>query len=319
MELLRDLHDRLPASVSVAATVGVFDGVHLGHQAVFEEVRLVAARLGVQSAVVTFDTHPAHVVRPENAPKLLTTLEQKLELLEDQGLDYAYVIHFDESRAGTRPEEFVEDVFLDALHARAIVVGKDFHFGKGRSGNVAELIRLGREFDFEVVPMELIRHYRDAPEPVSSTMIRRALAGGDVARAARMLGRPYEVRGVVMMGDQRGKAIGFPTANIPVPRIMAWPADAVYAGWCTLDDGSRHGCAINLGRRPTFYEHAEKSLLEAHLLDFDGDLYGREMRVAFVDFLRSERKFEGIEQLSSQLTRDVRAARGRLKTAAPVG
>lgn len=312
MELLHDQRDRLPNAVSVAATVGVFDGVHLGHQEVFSQVAAAAARLEVASAVVTFDIHPAHVVRPENAPKLLTTLDQKLELLEAQGLDYAYVIHFDETRAGTNPEEFVEQVFLDALHARAIVVGEDFHFGKGRSGNVDELVRLGRVWDFEVVPVQLIRHRLDAPEPVSSTAIRRTLAGGDVARAARMLGRPYEVRGEVVRGEQRGRTIGFPTANIPVSALMAWPADAVYSGWGTLDDGSRHGCAINLGRRPTFHEHTEHSLLEAHLLDFDGDLYGREVRVEFVDFIRSERKFEGIDQLAEQLARDVTQARTHL-------
>ena len=312
MELLHDLRDRLPATVSAAVTIGVFDGVHLGHRAVLSNVRDAAQRLGVASAVVTFDTHPAYVVRPENAPKLLTTLDQKLELLEAQGLDYCYVINFDEARAGTRPEEFVEQVFLDALHARAVVVGEDFHFGKGRTGNVAELQRLGAEWGFEVVPLELIRHRREAREPVSSTAIRRVLAGGDVARAAAMLGRSYEVRGFVVEGDRRGHLVGFPTANVPVPKRMAWPADAVYAGWCTLPDGDRRGCAINIGRRPTFYEHAEQSLLEAHVIDFDGDLYGREVRVEFVEFLRSERKFEGIEQLSAQLAIDVADARNRL-------
>ena len=312
MELLHDLRDRLPATVSAVVAVGVFDGVHLGHCEVLSQVRQVAARLGVASAVVTFDTHPAYVVRPENAPKLLTTLEQKLELLDVEGLDYVYVIEFDESRAGTRPEEFVEQVFLDALHARAVVVGEDFHFGKGRSGNVAELRRLGDEWGFEVLPLQLIRHRSDAREPVSSTAIRRALAGGDVARAAAMLGRYYEVRGTVVEGDRRGCTIGFPTANVPVPKTMAWPADAVYAGWCTLPDGSRRGCAINIGRRPTFYEHAQDSLLEVHVIDFDGDLYGCEVRAEFVDFLRSERKFEGLQHLSQQLAIDVADACGRL-------
>jgi riboflavin kinase/FMN adenylyltransferase len=305
MELLHDRIDVLPPSVSVAAAIGVFDGVHLGHRAVFESVKETARRLEIASAVVTFDTHPAYVVRPENAPKLLTTLDQKLELLAAQELDYTYVIHFDEARSATRPEEFVEQVFLDALHARAIVVGSDFHFGKGRSGNVAELQRMGREWGFEVHPVELIRHAADAPEPVSSTAIRRALAGGDVECAAEMLGRNYEVRGTVQPGDKRGGAIGFPTANIPVPKIMAWPADAVYSGWCTRADGSRYACAINIGRRPTFYEHAEQSLLEVHLIGFDGDLYGEEVRVEFVSFVRSERKFAGIDELAAQLAEDV--------------
>jgi riboflavin kinase / FMN adenylyltransferase len=313
MEILRDRHDRLPETVSVASTIGVFDGVHLGHQEVFRQVRAAGERLGVESAVVTFDGHPAHVVRPESAPRLLTTLDQKLELIEAEGIDFTYVIKFDEERAATHPEVFVEQVFIEALHARAIIVGEDFHFGRGRAGNVEGLREIGEEWGFEVHALELIRHRDDAREPVSSTGIRRALAGGDVARAAEMLGRPYEVRGVVEVGDRRGTTIGFPTANIPVPTVMAWPTDAVYAGWCTRADGSRHACAINIGRRPTFYDHAQTSLLEAHLIDFDDDLYGEEVRVSFVRFLRSERKFAGIDQLVEQLKTDVDDARALLR------
>ena len=305
MEILHDQRDQLPAAVSVASTIGVFDGVHIGHQAVFRQVRSAADRLGVASAVVTFDGHPAHVVRPESAPRLLTTLDQKLELIAAEGIDYTYVVHFDEERAATPPEVFVEQVFIDALHAKAIVVGEDFHFGKGRSGNVEGLREIGNEWGFEVLALELIRHSGDAREPVSSTKIRRALAGGDVDRAAAMLGRPYTVRGTVEHGDQRGSGIGFPTANLPVPNVMAWPADAVYAGWCTRANGDRHPCAINIGRRPTFYEHTEQSLLEAHLIDFEGDLYGEQIDVSFVEFLRSERKFDGIDQLVSQLKTDI--------------
>ena len=305
----------MPETVSVASTIGVFDGVHLGHQEIFRQVRAAGERLGVASAVVTFDGHPAHVVRPESAPRLLTTLEQKLELIEAEGIDFAYVIEFDEERASTHPEVFVEQVFIDALHARAIVVGEDFHFGRGRAGNVEGLREIGEEWDFEVLALELIRHRDDAREPVSSTNIRRALAGGDVARAAEMLGRPYEVRGVVEAGDKRGATIGFPTANIPVPTVMAWPTDAVYAGWFTRANGDRHPCAINIGRRPTFYDHAKESLLEAHLIDFDGDLYGEEARVSFVRLLRSERKFEGIDQLVEQLKTDVDDARTILQSA----
>ena len=309
MKILHDKDDQLPAAISVVSTIGVFDGVHVGHQEVFRMVRVVADRLDVASAVVTFDNHPAHVVRPRSAPRLLTTLEQKLELIDAQGIDYAYVVHFDAERAGTHPDVFVEQVFVDALHAKAIVVGEDFHFGRGRSGNVDALRRIGEKWGFEVHALELIQHSDEAREPVSSTKIRRALAGGDVARAALMLGRPYEVRGTVQEGDRRGQLIGFPTANIPVTKMMAWPADAVYAGWCDLPDGSRHPCAINIGRRPTFYEHAEQSLLEAHLIDFDGDLYGVQVAVSFVAFLRSERKFEGIDQLAIQLKKDVDEAR----------
>ncbi|MEM9201723.1 MAG: bifunctional riboflavin kinase/FAD synthetase [Actinomycetota bacterium] len=312
MELLHDRRDRLPEGEAVASTIGVFDGVHVGHQEVFRQVRTAADRLGVASAVVTFDSHPAYVVRPQNAPKLLTTLDQKLELIEQQGIDYVYLISFDEDRAATEPDRFVREVFVDALHAKAIVVGEDFHFGAGRSGNVDAMAELGEDAGFVVHPLELIRHDDDAREPVSSTKIRRALAGGNVAYAAEMLGRPYEVRGVVEPGDQRGRQIGFPTANIPVPNVMAWPADAVYAGWCTRANGERHPCAINIGRRPTFYEHAEQSLLEAHLIDFSDDLYGEEVAVAFTAFLRSERKFAGLDQLTEQLKIDIDDARNLL-------
>ncbi|MEZ5243578.1 MAG: bifunctional riboflavin kinase/FAD synthetase [Acidimicrobiales bacterium] len=305
MEILHDRVDTLPDAVSVAATIGVFDGVHIGHQEVFRQVREAAAQLGVASAVVTFDDHPAHVVRPESAPQLLTTLEQKLELIAAQGIDYTYVVHFDVERAATHPEVFVREVFVDALHSRVIVVGEDFHFGKGRSGNVAGLRELGEGWGFEVRALDLIRHRDDDREPVSSTRIRRALAGGDVALAAKLLGRPYTVRGTVERGDQRGTGIGFPTANLPVPKVMAWPADAVYAGWCDRANGERHPCAINIGRRPTFYEHTEQSLLEAHLIGFHGDLYGETVDVSFVEFLRSERKFDGIDQLVAQLETDI--------------
>jgi len=309
VEILHDQIDQLPQSRAVVATIGVFDGVHLGHQEVFRSVHQVADRLGVGSAVVTFDSHPAHVVRPQSAPRLLTSLDQKLELIAAQGIDYAYVIEFNASRASTPPDQFVEQVFRDSLHAKAIVVGEDFHFGKGRSGNVDELSRLGELWGFEVYPLELIRLSANHPEPVSSTAIRRALAGGDVAGAAEMLGRPYEVRGVVQHGDERGRSIGFPTANIPVPKLMAWPTDGVYAGWASRADGAKHGCAINIGRRPTFHDDASQSLLEAHLIDFEGDLYGESMAVSFVEFLRSERKFEGVGQLVSQLKSDVDSAR----------
>lgn len=309
MQILRDFVDRLDPAINTAVTIGVFDGVHLGHQHVLSELRRESQARGVASAVATFDTHPALVLRPENAPKLLTTLDQKLELLEANGVDIVYLVRFDTERARTEPDDFVEQVFVDALHAKVVVVGEDFHFGRGRRGNVDRLRELGERLGFDVRGLQLIQHAPCAPEPVSSTAIRRALAGGDVAAAAAMLGRPYEVRGVVQRGDERGRKIGFPTANIPVSKQMAWPSDGVYAGWYTRPDGSRHPCAINIGRRPTFYEHAEQSLLEAHLLDFDGDLYGEEARVAFVEFLRSEHRFPGIDALAAQLKKDVDQAR----------
>jgi riboflavin kinase/FMN adenylyltransferase len=309
MKVIHDGDPGLGPDESTVVSIGTFDGVHLGHQHVLRHLRREAAALDVQSAVVTFDIHPALVLRPENAPKLLMSLEQKLELLDDNGVEVVYVVHFDHERSLTSSSDFVRQVFADALHAKAVVVGEDFHFGRNREGNIDRLRAMGETLGFEVDGLELIRHDVNAREPVSSTAIRRALAGGDVAAAAAMLGRPYEVRGIVARGDERGRTIGFPTANIPVSKQMAWPADAVYAGWYTRANGDVYPCAINIGRRPTFYEHAEQSLLEAHLIDFDDDLYGEEARVSFVDFLRSEQRFAGIDALSAQLKRDVQHAR----------
>jgi riboflavin kinase/FMN adenylyltransferase len=290
-------------------TIGAYDGVHRGHQAVIAQVRNEAARLGCRSVVVTFDRHPASVVRPESAPKLLTDIDQKMAALAATGVDATFVVRFDTEAAQEDPAEFVRRVLVDTLRAQLIVVGEDFHFGYKRGGNVALLRELGKEHDFEVVPVQLIARPDDVAEPVSSTSIRRALAGGQVEVAANLLGRPFSVSGVVVHGDKRGRTIGFPTANIEVPNAMCLPADGVYSGTVQRADGSTHVCAINLGRRPTFFEHADHSLLEAHLLDFDADLYGERVSVTFEHFLRSERKFEGLESIKTQLQLDVAAAR----------
>ena len=286
-------------------TIGAYDGVHLGHQAIIAEVRRHAGELGVRSVVVTFDRHPASVVRPESAPNLLTDLDQKLELLEATGIDATVLVHFDAEQAAESPSAFVERVLVSCLGARRIVVGEDFHFGRGRTGNVALLRELGARRDFDVEPLALLERADGIAEPLSSTAIRRAMAGGQVELAASMLGRPFQARGHVVQGDQRGRLLGFPTANVEVPRVICLPADGVYAGWYQRPDGDRHPCAINLGRRPTFYEHADHSLLEAHLLEFAGDLYGEAARVEFTHFLRSERKFDGIDSLIAQLKQDV--------------
>lgn len=312
MLVLHDRVGRLVAGDATAISIGVFDGVHLGHQHVLRQLRDEARRLGVKTAVVTFDTHPALVLRPESAPKLLTTLDQKLELLEANGVDVVYVVHFDESRASTTAEQFVDEVFVGALGAKAIVVGEDFHFGKGRGGNVDRLRELGDELGFVVTGLELIRHSAGAPEPVTSTAVRRALAGGDVTAAAAMLGRPYELMGTVVPGAGRGARMGYPTANIDVSEAMAWPADAVYAGWYEHADGSVNPCAINIGRRPTFVEHAATSTIEAHLIDFSGDLLGDAARLRFATLLRSEQRFADEESLVSQIERDIAQIRAML-------
>ena len=308
MQVIRDNQPSDSSKRSVV-TIGAYDGVHRGHQAVIGQVRKEAQQLGCQSVVVTFDKHPASVVRPESAPKLLTDLDQKLELLQQTGIDATLIVEFNRERSTEDPALFVKRVLVDTLRAQVVVVGEDFHFGFNRGGNVAMLRELGKQFDFQVEPVKLIARPDGVEEPVSSTSIRRALAGGQVEIATNLLGRAYEVRGVVVNGDKRGRMIGFPTANVEVPNAMCLPADGVYAGKFKCDDGSMHACAINLGRRPTFFEHADHSLLEAHLLDFDGDLYGQKVSVTFEHFLRSERKFDGLEAIKTQLQLDVAAAR----------
>jgi len=308
MQVIRDNQPSDGSKRSVV-TIGAYDGVHRGHQAVIGQVRKEAQQLGCQSVVVTFDKHPASVVRPASAPKLLTDLDQKLELLQQTGIDATLIVGFNRERSTEDPALFVKRVLVDTLRARVVVVGEDFHFGFNRGGNVAMLRELGIQFDFQVEPVKLIARPDGVEEPVSSTSIRRALAGGQVEIATNLLGRAYEVRGVVVNGDKRGRSIGFPTANVEVPNAMCLPADGVYAGKFQCDDGSVHACAINLGRRPTFFEHADHSLLEAHLLDFDGDLYGQKVSVTFEHFLRSERKFDGLEAIKTQLQLDVAAAR----------
>jgi riboflavin kinase/FMN adenylyltransferase len=293
-------------------TIGAYDGLHQGHQSVIAQVREIAQARRARSAVVTFDRHPATVVRPESAPKLLTDHDQRMELLELTGIDAAVVLPFDERQSQEPPLAFIERVLVKCLRTECVVVGEDFHFGRNREGNVALLREIGEAYGFDVEPIRLVCRDDGVDEPVSSTAIRRALAGGNVALAAQMLGRPFEARGKVVPGDERGRLLGFPTANVEVPNRVCVPADGVYAGWYERPDGIVHPCAINLGRRPTFYEHADHSLLEAHLLDFDGDLYGELGKVRFVDFLRSERKFDGIEALIDQLQLDIAHARRAL-------
>ncbi len=318
MQIITDQSTPAFAGERSVVTIGAYDGVHLGHQAVIDHVKRLASERGARSVMVTFDKHPATVVRPESAPALLTDRAQRLELLEGTGLDAVVLIAFDDAQSEESPESFAERILVDHLAATAVVVGEDFHFGRGRDGNVDLLAKIGAERDFDVEPLLLVDRGDEIDEPVSSTAIRRALAGGDVTRANGMLGRPFEVRGVVQQGEQRGRRLGVPTANAEGPGQSCLPADGVYAGLYERENGEVHDCAINIGRRPTFYEHAETSLLEAHLLDFEGDLYGESAKVRFTHFLRSERKFDGVDMLIEQLRADIESARTLLIDARPV-
>ena len=313
VDVIRDLETARPTGVGSVVTIGAYDGVHLGHRVVISEVRRLAAALGCVSSVVTFDRHPASIVRPESAPKLLTDLDQKLELLAATGLDTTAVVTFDAARATESPEVFVEDVIVRALGARVVVVGEDFHFGKGRAGNVALLRDMGLQLGFEVVAQPLVGGAGlDDGVKVSSTAVRTALGLGDAGSAHALLGRHHEVRGTIVHGDARGRELGFPTANVAVPADICLPSDGIYAAWYVRPDGVLCPAAVNLGRRPTFYNAQPYSLLEAFLIDFTGDLYGEAARVQFVERLRPELKFDGVDALIKQMQADVVYARAVL-------
>lgn len=297
-----------------AVTIGAYDGVHLGHQAVLAALRRLASARGLETVVVTFDRHPATVVRPGSAPKLLTGLDQKLEALAATGyVDRTLVVPFDKERSQEEPEDFVREVLVDELGARLVVVGEDFHFGRDRRGNVELLAAFA---EFETVGLGLVA-VDGLDRPVSSTAARAAVAAGDVDLAARLLGRPFEVRGEVVAGDGRGRDLGFPTANLSVASDLLLPAIGIYAGWYQRPDGSVHPTAVSVGLRPTFTDGAAGPLVEAHLLDFDGDLYGEAARLRFVARLRDEERYGSVDALVEQVGRDVAATRAVLG-AAPV-
>jgi len=292
-----DAHDR-------AVTVGVYDGVHRGHRHVFDLLSRRAAALGdLETAVVTFDPHPLQIVAPEHAPLLLTTIEHRLELFAGLGIDLVAVLEFDERIRSLRAAGFAAKVLQGVLGARLVVVGEDFRFGRDRIGNVASLAELGDGHGFvaEIAPLA------GGDEPLSSTRIRSLVAAGDLAAAAAALGRPHELRGPVVPGDGRGAGIDFPTANVAVPPGMALPRHGVYAVRAAPVGAPLRDGVANLGVRPTFDGTGE--VLEVHLLDERTDLYGEVLRVAFVERLRDERRFEGSEALVAQIEADVVAAR----------
>jgi riboflavin kinase/FMN adenylyltransferase len=291
-----------------AVTIGAYDGVHLGHQMLLADLSARSRAAGLVTEVVTFDRHPATVVRPDSAPLQLTDLDQKLELLAGCAVDRTVVIRFDEERAAEPAEDFVTDVLVGALGAKLVVVGSDFHFGHNRQGNVELLQKMGEKLGFEVVGVSLEGDQNGVP--VSSTRIRELLATGRVAEAGELLGRYHELRGTVERGDERGGSeLGFPTANVAVPDGMALPSEGIYAGWYVREDGERHQAAISLGHRPTFHPEGGPPLLEAYLLDFAGDLYGERAKVRFVERLRDELRFGSVDDLIAQMERDVEETR----------
>ncbi|MGC9967907.1 MAG: bifunctional riboflavin kinase/FAD synthetase [Syntrophobacteraceae bacterium] len=285
-----------------AITIGNFDGVHMGHQALFRRVKQWAEELNGESIVVTFDPHPLEVLFPEKAPSFITSHRQKLDLIASCGIDATIVIPFDHEFSRMSAREFVEVILVEKIGTRAIVVGHDYLFGHSREGDIPFLRQLGEQYGFKV---EIVTAIRMNSTPVSSTSIRQMIASGNVREANKLLGRPFEVSGTVIEGRKRGVGLGFPTANIRMP-AMASPRTGVYAVEAEVD-GKRYGGAANLGYNPTFGD-SELSL-EAHLFDFNQDIYGKPITIRFIDRLRDEKRFSGPEELSAQIKKDVETAR----------
>ena len=290
-----------------AITIGTFDGVHLGHRALIARTISEATERAARSVVVTWDRHPLMTLRPEAAPRLLSTPERKLELLEGTGIDQVAVLPFTEELSHLSPEDFVDQVLVGGLNARAVFVGEGWRFGHKRAGDMDLLQKLGSENGFEATPVDLAGEDGDA---VSSSRIREAVASGHLNVARRLLGRPFDIDGVVVGGDKRGAGLGFPTANIECDPHLAYPSRGVYAGRARVQDSTLLA-AINVGVNPTFGGDPEVTpvRVEAFLLDFEGDLYEQTIRVEFHQRLRDEMRFASVDDLVTQMHKDVAATR----------
>ncbi len=320
MEVIYDRTAGVSLGGSVV-TIGAYDGIHLGHRAIMENLKGLARTYDVPSVVVTFDRHPATVVRPTSAPKLITDLESRLELLEGLGIDYVYLIEFDTVRATESAGDFVDQVLVSTLGAKAVMVGADFHFGHNREGSVEFLAKRGGELGFVVQGIELVK-VGSVPftseslsgVAISSTLIRSLIAEGDVGQASLLLGRDHCIRGMVSAGDKRGGgSLGFPTANVEPPAQMAIPADGIYAGHLRiLPERESIKAAISVGTRPTYYPQGGPRLIESYLLDFSGDLYTQAVEVTFKSFIRPQAVFSDSQALSAQIELDVLAIREAL-------
>jgi riboflavin kinase/FMN adenylyltransferase len=290
-------------AAGTAIAIGVFDGVHRGHQQVMSDLTVLAGERGLVPVALTFDPHPLEFLAPDRAPDLLTTVEQRASLLAKCGVEILGVLPFLEIR-DLDPRAFVTEILSLRLKASVIAVGENFRFGRDRGGDPALLETLGGRLGFSVEVVEMVGD-GGSDGPISSTRIREMLVNGEVGQAAKLLGRDFELVGPVIHGDARGRTIGFPTANLHIPDRMAVPANGVYAVWVTCE-GVRHRAVVNIGVRPTFGVSART--IEAHLLEFDGDLYGRTLSLAFVARIRPERRFDSVEALVTQIGVDRDAA-----------
>jgi riboflavin kinase/FMN adenylyltransferase len=290
--------------------VGTFDGVHLGHQTIIRTAVEDARQHGRPAIVLTFDRHPTELLAPDRVPGLLTTPTQRNRYIAELGADALLILRFDSTLAQLTPHAFLQDIVAQRLGAKAIVVGVDFCFGKGRAGNVAYLTDEQAEFGFQLHPLQPVMV---GDQPASSTRIRERLRSGDIAEAERLLNHPFLLAGKVVSGQRLGRELGYPTANLQLSTRQVVPADGIYAVQVILDDGEVYGGACSIGNRPTI-EGAGRSI-ETFLLDFSADLYGRGMELRFIKRLREELKFDSLEALKVQMALDVKAARAALEEA----
>jgi riboflavin kinase/FMN adenylyltransferase len=311
MRVIRHLAHVAPPLPRVVLTLGNFDGVHLGHRAIIHRAREEARAAGGQVVVLTFHPHPIAVVAPDKAPPLLQSLHDRLARLRDLGVDVTVVQRFTTAFAGLDPETFVRDFLRAHLELLHVVVGYNVTFGRARSGTVDTLEALGTRYGFTV---DAVGPVTVGEAQVSSSVLRRLIATGDVRRAAALLGQPFELRGRVVRGEQRGRTLGFPTANLHQRAGVLLPADGVYAARARVD-GHTWPAVLNIGVRPTF--GTMRRTVEAHLLDFDGDLYGRWLTLGLIDRLRGEQRFPGPEALRQAIAADVAHAREVLAAAGP--
>ncbi|MEE9343601.1 MAG: bifunctional riboflavin kinase/FAD synthetase [Gammaproteobacteria bacterium] len=303
MQLIRGLHNINAEHRGCVATIGTFDGVHLGHKAVLNQLAEHAKRLNLPAVVITFEPTPQEFFTPETAPARLSRLREKLETFQQSQVDYVLCLRFDDGLASLDADEFVGRVLVNGLQIRYLVVGDDFRFGRERKGDFDQLIAAGKMHDFPVENTATLYHDE---QRVSSTRVRQALQEGDMTLASDLLGRPYTISGRVKLGQQRGRSIGFPTANIALHRNRM-PLQGVFAvAVHGLEDWSLPGVA-NLGTRPTV--DGVESILEAHIFDFDREIYGQHIQVEFVTKIREEKKFESFDALKQQIQMDALAAR----------
>ena len=291
--------------LSVVVALGNFDGVHLGHQEVLRRAVVEGRRRGMKVVAATFHPHPRTVLGAGDPPKLLTPVELRCEMLLGYGADEVWVIPFDVALSRKTPEQFVREVLIGEGGAGVVVVGENFRFGHKAAGHFSDLLRIMREAGGTAVGVQ-VRGGGGMEGGISSTRIRALVSGGDVTEAAGLLGRPYVLRGEVVVGDKRGRSIGFPTANVLPDKDAVIPARGVYAGFVRFGEEEYAACT-NVGVAPTFGR--TESRIEAYLLDFKGDLYGRVVDVSFVKRIRDERRFSGVDELTEQIRRDIEEAR----------